>query len=108
VQAKPKTGFGIWMHVFFPNHKHIDAYTHTNKKGYWKRIVHVPNKAVGKNKARARVVLRLWHGKKHKDATRYFTVLPHPKAKKPKTKAVKLPQTSSATQSSSSAGQIRI
>lgn len=74
VQAVPHTGYGIWVHVAYPHGPRFNSYQDTNRKGFWRRTFRVPAHALSGSSTKAYVIVRLWHGRKHHDAHRYFFV----------------------------------
>jgi hypothetical protein len=75
IRAAPKRTHAIWVHVWFPNGRHLDYYQTTSKKGYWSLTFKVPRHVITRTSNIVTITLRLWQGKHSVRTYRDFTLV---------------------------------
>jgi hypothetical protein len=62
IQSTLQVQLGIWIHVIFPNGKHLDFYTNTDNNGRFATRFNIPRHGTSNHSNQAYVTFQLWHG----------------------------------------------
>lgn len=75
IRATIHKTLGIWIHVYFPNGKHIDIYTNTDSNGQYGVQFAVPRNAATHSSNRVVITMQLWKGHTTRKDFRSFTLV---------------------------------